>query len=317
MDWTDWAEKAIELGGNLYSQNKSQDAAKDLAAAQQAAAKVAAEESRFRPIGVTNAFGSSNFTYDPATGRLSGASYTVDPKLAAIRDQLIGFAGSNATNLGAINQAFTQGQQGLLGSVSGAGDITGQTQRLFQQRQGLLQPQRERDLANLRNASFQSGRSGLAVGGTSAGDYAAANPEMQAFFNAQRQQDDALLAQSEADARKYRADDLSTLSGLFSSQSGALQPLLQYLQGGQGVEEMGRSAFDLGTALGGRIANPSGGGMLQSGLNAAAQSNLVGSNIRNNMYSGLFGQLADVFKGMNNSGSDNTDYWQMWGGGKP
>jgi len=299
MGWMDWAEKLWDVGSKVYDAKNAKDAASGLASSQQAAAQAAAEESRFRPIGVTNAFGSSNFTFDPVTGRLSGASYNVDPKLQAIRDQLMTLAGGNSQQLGNINQAYQQGQQGMLGSIANAGDIQGQTQRLFQQRQDLLAPQRERDLANLRNASFQSGRSGLSVGGTDAGGFAASNPEMQAFFNAQRQKDNELLASSEQDARNYRSNDLSTMAGLFSGQSGAISPILQYLQGSGGVEELGRSGFDLGTALGGRIANPSGGQMLQSGLNSAAQSNLAAQNIQNGMYSSVFGSLADILKDYN------------------
>lgn len=296
MTWGYVGAAAIGAVGGLVSSRNAKKGAQSAADAQAEAARVAAEESRFRPIGITNAFGSSNFTFDPETGRLSGAGYTVDPRLAGIRDQLLGLGTSSSQNLGNVNQAFLQGQQGLLGSVANAGDIQGQTQRLFEQRQSLLAPQRERDLANLRNQSYQAGRSGLAVGGTNAGGFAAANPEMQAYFNAQRQQDDALLAQSEQDARNYRANDISTLSSLFSGQGGSIAPILQMLQGSGGAEELGRSGFDLGTSLGGRVANPSGGSMLQQGLNAAAQSNLAASNIQNQMTSSLFNTGANLWR---------------------
>lgn len=302
MGWMDWAEKGLNLAGNIYSSNSAKNAAQELAAAQQAAAKAAAEEARFRPIGVTNAFGSSNFQFDPTTGRLSGASYNVDPRLAAMRDQLLGLAGNNSQQLSNTNQAFLQGQQGMLGSVANAGDIQGQTQRLFQQRQDLLAPQRERDLANLRNQSYQAGRSGLAVGGTNAGGFAAANPEMQAFFNAQRQKDNELLAGAEQDARNYRSNDISTLASLFSGQSGSVSPLLQMLQGSGGIEEMGRGSFDLGMALGGRNANPTGANALMQGLNSAAQSNMAATNFQNQGYSSLFGGIADLFKEYNKKG---------------
>lgn len=284
--------------GGIIGSNKAAKAQRAAADAQMAAAKQAAEESRFRPIGVTNAFGSSNFTFDPETGSVSGASYNVDPRLAAIRDQLLGFAGS--TNIGGAQEALQAGQEGLFGSVAGAGDIMGQTQRLFRQRQDLLAPQRERDLANLRNASFQAGRSGLAVGGTSAGGYAAANPEMQAFFNAQRQQDDNLLAQSEQAARNYRADDLSTFGGLFGLQQQSLAPMMGFLQGAQGVEGLGRSAYEDSLKLGTLNQNTAGAQALMNGGMAAAQSNLAAANTKNAGLQGLFGLAGNVLGGMSN-----------------
>lgn len=278
--------------GGIIGGNKAAKAQRAAADAQAAAAKQAAEEARFRPIGVTNAFGSSNFQFDPSTGRLSGASYEVNPQLAALRDQLLGFAGGS--NVGAAQQALQQGQQSLFGTVAGAGDITGQTQRLFQQRQSLLAPQRERDLANLRNQSFQAGRSGLAVGGTEAGGFAAANPEMQAFYNAQRQADQALLAQSEADARNYRTSDLQTLGGLFGLQQQSLSPLMAYLQGGQGIENLGKSAFDTSMELGRAQQNPTGANALYQGGMASAQTRLGAQNTQNAGLSNLFGVGANL-----------------------
>lgn len=298
------------VGGILGSRSaaKAQRAA---AEAQQKAAQQAAEESRFRPIGVTNAFGSSDFKFDPATGRLSSASYSVDPRLAAIRDQLLGFAGN--TNVGGANEAIQAGQAGLFDAVAGAGDIMGQTQRLFNQRQNLLAPQRERDLANLRNASFQAGRGGLAVGGTNAGGYAAANPEMQAFFNAQRQSDDSLLAQSEQDARRYRGDDLSTFGGLFNLQQQSMAPLMGFLQGAQGVEGVGRSAYEDSLKLGQLQQNPTGANALLQGGMAAAQSNLAAANSKNAGLQGLFGLAGNVLGGLGGGGLGGM-FGKLFGG---
>lgn len=269
------------LAQGLLGFNASRHAAKAQRAAadaQMAAAERAAEESRFRPIGVTNAFGSSNFTTD-SEGRVTGAGYTINPQLAAIRDQLLGLAGN--TNVAGANDAIQQAQQGLFSSVAGSGDIMGATQRLFNQRQNLMAPQRERDFANLRNNVFQAGRSGLAVGGTNAGGFAAANPEMQAYFNAQRQQDDALLAQSEQDARRYRQDDLSTFGGLFNLQGQSMSPLLSLLQGAQGVEGIGRSAYEDSLRLGQLNQNTAGANALLSGGMAAADSRLAAANTAN------------------------------------
>jgi len=288
--------------GNLITGNSAAKAQKRAGEQQMEAARLAAEESRFRPIGVTNAFGSSNFQFDPTTGRVSGASYNVNPQLAAIRDQLMGFAGN--TNIGGAQQAIQQGQQGLFGSIANAGDIQGQTQRLFGQRQDLLAPQRERDLAALRNQSFQGGRSGLAVGGTNAGGFAAANPEMQAFFNAQRQQDNALLAQSEGDARNYRGNDIQTLGGLFGLQQGSMNPLMSYLQGAQGIDNLGKSAFDTSMQLGQANQNQAGANALFQGGNAQANANLNSAATRLGAQQNAMNSFSGLFSG----GLSNMDW---------
>jgi hypothetical protein len=129
---------------------------------------------------------------------------------------------------------------------------------------------------------------------------------MQAFFNAQRQKDNELLAGAEQDARNYRSNDISTLASLFSGQSGSLQPILQMLQGSGGIEEMGRGSFDLGMALGGRNANPTGASALLSGLTSAANSNAIGTSMQNAGYSSLFGGLADLFKDYNKKAKEGS-----------
>jgi hypothetical protein len=66
------------LLGGIIGGNSAKKAAQAQAAAQVEAARIAAEESRFRPVGITTRFGSSQFQTDPQ-GRVSGASYTLDP----------------------------------------------------------------------------------------------------------------------------------------------------------------------------------------------------------------------------------------------
>jgi hypothetical protein len=261
---------------------------------QEAAGRAAAEEARFRPIGVTNAFGSSNFQFDPNTGRLSSAGYELNPQLAALRDQFMGMAGSN--NLGQSQQALQQAQQGLFGSLANSGDIAGRTQDLYNQRQSMMAPGREQQLSELRNQVFQSGRSGLSVGGTNAGGYAAANPEMQAYFNAQRQQDNAMLTGAEQDARNYRANDMQTLGGLFGLQQQAMAPTMGYLQGAQGVEGIGRNAFDTSLQLGQLNQNQTGANALYNSGMASAQSRLGAANSRNAGWQSLFNSGEDVAK---------------------
>ena len=69
----------------------SQAAASQYAAdAQERAAQLAAEEARFRPVGISTRFGQSQFQYGPE-GRLSGASYTTSPEVQALQDRRFQF----------------------------------------------------------------------------------------------------------------------------------------------------------------------------------------------------------------------------------
>jgi hypothetical protein len=64
----------------------------------------------------------------------------------------------------------------------------------------------------------------------------------------------------------------------YQGQVGALSPYQAYLQGATGLESLGQQSLDIGSALGGRVANPTGanalygGGMAAAGSNAAANA---------------------------------------------
>lgn len=80
FSWRDLAS----LGLNYLGNEQATDAAGDAAAASLEAAKIAAAEAAFKPYGVTTGFGTGYF--DPETRE---AGYTIDPALAAYRDQLM------------------------------------------------------------------------------------------------------------------------------------------------------------------------------------------------------------------------------------
>ena len=104
------------VGG--YLQGKSAEkAARTQADAQLKAAQLAAEEARFRPVGITTRFGQSNFQTGP-DGRVSGAGYTLDPALRAYQDRFMGLAGGGLSQAEMAQQQFAplqQGAQGLFG----------------------------------------------------------------------------------------------------------------------------------------------------------------------------------------------------------
>jgi hypothetical protein len=282
-----WIIGGAMLAGGLLQGNAAKGAAKTSADAQTRAAQIAAEEARFRPIGMTTRFGSSQFAMDPTTGRLSSAGYTVSPELKAYQDRLMGLSGQALTDAeaargqyqpltGAATSLFNLGEQYLAQSPE---DVAAQ---YMQRQQDLLAPSRERQYAQLQNQLFQTGRGGLAVGATGerpggGAGLGATTPETEAYYNAIAQQDAALAAQ----AQQAGQQQVAFGTGLFGQgagmlgqyqqgQIGALSPFTTYLGGVGTLEEFGQQPFNLGVNLGGRNTNPSGAqALLTGGLNAA------------------------------------------------
>ena len=106
------------LLGGLFGGSSAKRAAQTQADAQVKAAQIAADEARFRPVGITTRFGTSQFTTDPTTGRVTGAGYTIDPQLKAMQDRFLGLAGTGLDQAAAAQGQFAplgQAAQGLFG----------------------------------------------------------------------------------------------------------------------------------------------------------------------------------------------------------
>jgi len=281
------------LGGYLQGES-AKSAANTQAAAQREAGRLAAEEARFRPVGVTNRFGSSQFTTGP-DGRVSGAGYTLSPETLAMQNRFMGLAGQGLTQAEGAQQQFAplmQGGQGLfnLGSQYLAQSPEQVAQRYMAKRMDLLAPSRERSMAQLQNTLFQQGRGGLSVGGTGlrpgGGEgLRATTPEMEAYYNAIAQQDAALSAEAEQAGQenvRFGAGLLGTGGNLitqgYQGQVGALSPYQAYLQGVTGLESLGEQTLNTGINIGAKGMSPSaanamyGGGMAAAGSNYAANA---------------------------------------------
>jgi hypothetical protein len=265
--WGAVAGGALGLLGSSMASSSAQSAANKQAKAQTEAARIAAEESRFRPVAITTGFGGSQFTTDK-DGRVSGASYELTPELQALRDQLMqqamtrGF-GLTEQGLGAAEGMFGLGQQYMAQTPEQA------AQQWMQTQQAALAPQREQAMSGLMNRLAQTGTQGLGVAQAGGGQ---ANPLMQAFANAQAQQDLNLAAQAQEQGRAQTQFGTGLFADAFRLAGGAYSPLNTQLQQAQGIEGMGQQALELGSALGGRIANPSGASALLQGGMGAAQS---------------------------------------------
>ena len=193
----------------------------------------AAQMSQFRPVGITTTFGTSKFGFDEQ-GRLKDAGYTLAPQLQAYQDQLAGMTGQGLT---AGQGLMSLGQQYLGESPEAV------RQRYMAQQNALLAPQNEQTLAGMRNNLFQTGRAGLATGATEAGNLAATNPEMAAYYNALAKQQ----AQLAAGAEQAAQNQIKFGTGLLGS---AYEPFTAGLGAQKTVEGLGQQTLSLGADIG-------------------------------------------------------------------
>lgn len=242
------------LGPASIQAEAAYDAAKYSSDAQTRAAQMAAEASAFRPVGITNRFGSSNFTMDG--NRLTGAGYTLSPELQQYQDYL---SKQTQAGLGDTSRLLSLGRS-YIGE-----DPQAVRQRYIDQQKALLAPENEQALAGIRNKLFQTGREGLATGATTAGGMAATNPEMAAYYNALAKQNAALTAGAEQAAQQQ----VTYGQGLLSSAYSPFQTSLGLMGT---VENLGMQPLTIGSELGGRAlqgGQVAANALLQGGLSAA------------------------------------------------
>jgi hypothetical protein len=260
---------ALGLVGGILGGRSAERAADTSAGAQLQAAQIAAEEARFRPVGITTRFGQSQFGFDEA-GRLSSAGYTLDPELVALQSRLLGVtpetltaalgAGAEvapvrqaATGLFGLGQQFlptdisrqaspeamAQAQRlyGLAGQVTPtAYDPTAAAQSYYNEAQMMLDPSRQRQEQRLGASVFGRGRAGLNISGQG-------QPELFALGQAREEQNAQLAAQARERARLELRQDIG-----LGSELG-----LAGLQTQQRAEELARARLAedlrLGTGL--------------------------------------------------------------------
>lgn len=252
--------------GGILGDITGAEETKAAAAAAAEQQRLAAQAAAFRPVGMTTRFGTSQFTRatDPRTGMpyISEASYQGSPELQALQNQLFGsfgqglqlgdFTAAQYNPLaGAAQSLFGFGAQQLAESPEAA------RQRYIQGQQAALAPMQEQTLSGIRNRLFQTGRQGLATGGTQAGGLQATNPEMAAYYNALAQQqaqisagaDAAVQAQQQSAANLF-GQGAGLLGTLTSGQTAAYSPLQNLLGLSSQVEGLAQQPFQLGLQLG-------------------------------------------------------------------
>jgi len=268
------------LGGYLQGES-AKNAAQTSAQAQLQAAQIAADAAKFRPVGVTSRYGSSNFQTD-ANGNLIGAGYNVSPEYQGYQQQLSGLLGNQLQQglgaqqqyqplTGAANSLFNLGQGYLAQSPEQA------AQKYMDQQQALLAPSREQQSANLMNQLQNTGRTGLSV--AQGGGLMAANPEAAALANARAMQDLQLAANATQAGQQQTAfgaglfgQGAGLLGQYQQGQVGALSPFQNTLGVQSGIEQLGQGNLTLGAGLGGQAAayGANAGRFITQGAQAAA-----------------------------------------------
>lgn len=238
----------LGVGLGLLGANSQADAAQASAQANVEAARIAAEAQKFRPVGVTTRFGTSQFTTD-ANGNVTNAGYNVAPDIAAMRDRLFSQAGGQGFQTAEQAQAA---QQGLfnLGNQYLAQSPEAAAQQWMQSQQALLAPSRQQAQAGLTQNLFNTGRGGLAV--AQGGNMGATNPEQQALLNAQVMQDLQLAAQAQQQGRAQTQFGAGLFGTGLDIATQGYNPLKTQFGLGQTMESAGQGALDLGLNIGGR-----------------------------------------------------------------
>lgn len=274
----------LGLIGSALQGRSATDAARQSANAQIEAARIAAEASRFRPVGVTTRFGQSQFGYDPQ-GNLVSAGYQLSPELKAQQDALMAMSGQALTQYQgapAATAPMAQGAQTLFGLGQGYLATTPQEQaaKFMAEQQALLAPTREREMAALQARLQAQGRLGLATGGTSTG-LMASNPELEALYNAQRMQDLQLAAQATQGGQQYATFGAGLLGtggelqkSMYGTQQAAFAPYQTALGGATTLESLGQQPMDIGTSIGAKTSTAAAraGEFVGQGMLGAAQT---------------------------------------------
>jgi hypothetical protein len=210
----------IGLLGGLFGSSGTSSAANARSQAEMQAARDAAEAAKFRPVGVTTRFGSSNFQFNPQ-GYLTGAGYNVSPEMQAYQNRLMGLADTGLTQAEQAQfqyQPLTNAATGLfnLGKQYLAQTPDQVAADYMAKQQALLAPGRERESANLINQLSNTGRTGLSI--AQGGNLQAANPEAAALANARAMQD----LQLSANAQQAGQQNVNFGTSLFNQGAGLL-----------------------------------------------------------------------------------------------
>jgi hypothetical protein len=224
--------------GGLISGGKAADAAKGQAEALRAAGERASAMAQFRPMGMTTAFGSSQFTPE------GQGSYTLSPELRGLQQNLFGQLGSyDPSQIGQLAQPLMGGAQSLFGL--GGQLLPTDTSRMSSQQAQDLANQYRFAQQGLMPTSFQTG----------------ATPEAMAYANQ--------LNQLAGQVTPTSYDPTAAAQQYFQQQQDLLQPSRAAEEARLATANYGRGTGGLGvqTGTGTAPSNP----LAQALFNARSQ----------------------------------------------
>jgi len=293
---------ATTAAGLLQQQTSKEAAAaaKTMIDKETAAAKLAAQ---FKPIGMTTRFGASQFGFDPVTGRLTSAGYTLSPEAKNAQDRFVKLAESGLQQAEGAQLAFKPLQTGAeslfkLGAGYLAKSPEDVAQNYLNQQMALLKPGRELELATLQNRLQQQGRLGLSV--AQGGAMGATTPELQALFNARARQEAELAANAQLAGQRdvmfgssLLGQGAQAMGQYYGGQQASYAPYTTALGQVQGLETAAQQPLQMGANLG-QTAAQSGFNVGQLGLRGAGASVelATGKAATNNPYASAISGLA-------------------------
>jgi hypothetical protein len=293
----------LGLAGGLLQSGTSKEAAQTAAQNVNKATQQAVEASQFRPVGMTTRFGTSNYTYDPVTGRMTSAGYQLSPEAKAAQNRLVGLAGRGLTQAEQAQQQFAPLQTGAQNLFGLGNQYISQSpqdvaQNYINQQMQLLQPSREMELANLQNRLQQQGRAGLSV--AQGGSLGATTPELQALYNARAQQELQLAANAQQAGQQnvlfgagLLGQGANAMGQYYGGQQAAYAPYTTALGQVQNLEAQAQQPLQMGAQLG-QTAATAGANAGRIGLTGAQISGnlLTSPAVTNNPYASFLGGLA-------------------------
>jgi hypothetical protein len=285
--------------GSLLQGQVSKEAAQKAASDITKATQTAQEAAQFRPVGMTTRFGTSNYTYDPVTGRMTSAGYQLSPEAKNAQDRLVGLAGRGLTQAEQAQQQFAPLQTGAQNLFGLGNQYISQSpqdvaQNYINQQMQLLQPSREMELANLQNRLQQQGRAGLSV--AQGGSLGATTPELQALYNARAQQELQLAANAQQAGQQnvlfgagLLGQGAQAMGNYYGGQTQAYSPFTTALGQVQALEGAAQQPLTMGANLA-QQASAAGyrsGALGLEGANIAGKY-LTGNDATFNPYASLF-----------------------------
>ena len=292
----------LTTAGGLLQQQTSKEAAQKAQAMIDAQTLAATQAAQFRPIGMTTRFGTSQFGYDPKTGQMTSAGYTLSPEAKAQQDRFVALSNAGLTQAEGAQAQFAPLQTGAqslfnLGNQYIAQSPQDVAKNYLTQQMALLQPGREQELATLQNRLQQQGRGGLSV--AQGGTMGATTPELQALYNARAQQEAQLAANAQQAGQQqvlYGAGLLgqgtTAMGNYYAGQQAAYAPYTTAQGQVQNLETLGQQPFNMSTALAGQTST-AGARAGQLGLEGAKLSTALatGQAATTNPYATLLGGL--------------------------